>query len=187
MWQYGTIMKINEKDNRFKIKTSSIPNAGKGLFANKDLKANDYLFIHGATIKVGSIEDDCTEYANNYKFTLPNCKEYIVPIGYAALINHSENPNCVLETIGKERLILRFNRNINKDEELFFNYGNVTIGKFKMHDSNKAIVIMEKDKINLTPKQVCFCPNTANVAVMKLGKENPDKYYYWNLVETERI
>jgi len=135
---------VEETDNRFCIKESSILNAGYGLFANQDLKKDDHLEIIGIRVKKGSIADQCTHYANKYKFAAqgkitkgikeidPN-SDLIVPLGYGGIVNHAPNPELQNAEIwynrGSKRnqsagqAVYRFIRDISEGEEILGNYG----------------------------------------------------------------
>lgn len=127
---------IEENDDRFYMKESTIPNAGLGVFAKCPLKKGDYLEIIGVQVKRGSVVDKCTNYARSYKFAGKPGYEfdrYVIPMGYAAIINHAPNEqtqNCYIDannlpkrdpTAGQ--LVYRFLKDIEADEEMFGNYG----------------------------------------------------------------
>ena len=48
---------IEESDDRFYIKESSLPNAGWGCFAKTSLSKGDHLEVIGVYIKTGGISD----------------------------------------------------------------------------------------------------------------------------------
>lgn len=126
---------VEENDLRFYISKSNLPNAGYGCFAKDFLKKQDWLEIIGIYVKTGGIADLCTHYAERYKFagsSKMNAK--IVPVGFAALINHSNNINLVNCTITyipglnkrsehTGQVVYMFNRDILPGEELIGNYG----------------------------------------------------------------
>ena len=93
---------FEEKDDRFYIKKSNVNNAGVGLFAKMPIKKNSFLEISGILVERESIADQCTSYANAYKFAarverkekLVNIGKYlIVPMGFAGIVNHADTPN----------------------------------------------------------------------------------------------
>lgn len=126
---------IQENDDRFYIKQSTISKAGKGLFAKIPLKKDDFLEIIGVMVERGSAADQCTTYANSYKFATDERAKYnIVPIGYAGLINHADKPerqnveirylnNHKKRNNAADKAVYWFLRDIQKDEELLGNYG----------------------------------------------------------------
>ena len=126
---------VEEKDLRFKLAPSTIPNAGMGCFATVDLKKGDYIEVIGAYVKRGSPSDHCTNYANRYKFSGNNHQDmYIVPMGYGGMINHTEDKtqqNVTLEFVpglarrsqDSGQVIYRFDRDIPAGEELLGYYG----------------------------------------------------------------
>ena len=127
---------IEETDKRFYIAESKIPKAGKGVFAKEPLKAGDYLEIIGVYVQRDSVVDTCTNYARSYKFGAKpglDFTRYVMPMGYAAIINHAPNEsvqNCRIDAHkGSKRnpnagtLVYRFIRDIAVDEEVLGNYG----------------------------------------------------------------
>jgi hypothetical protein len=59
---------FEEDDDRFYIAQSTVNLAGNGLFAKKPIKKNDWLEITGVLVHRESVADQCTYYANAYKF-----------------------------------------------------------------------------------------------------------------------
>lgn len=127
---------VEETDTRFYIKESTVPKAGRGLFAKERLKKGDYLEIIGMIVKENSVADDCTAYGNNYKFQAnPDSMKFkVVPFGYAGIVNHSQDKhkrNVEIAFIGTSvkrspwgtGVVYRFTRDIAKDEELLTDYG----------------------------------------------------------------
>lgn len=160
---------IEEKDDRFYIKTSTIPDAGLGCFAKELLKADDWIEVIGVYVKKSSAADRCTHYAHNYKFMgtpdviiagkeFKNDPYYIVPFGYAGMINHSEDVNqinCLLtfESSLKKRsehagcVIYRFIRDIQQDEELIGNYGNLAGEELRVIGERASLFNKQRDDI----------------------------------------
>lgn len=132
---------IEENDDRFYIEKSNLPNAGSGVFAKEKIKAGEYLEIIGVYVKAGSEADKCTEWAKHYKFAAKDkdFDRYIVPMGYAAIINHTSDSNIqnaeirYLKNIQKKNdatggMVYYFIKDIEKNEEILGNYGEA-VGK----------------------------------------------------------
>jgi hypothetical protein len=111
---------IAEKDERFYVDVSTIPGAGKGLFARIPLAAGDRLEVIGVLVPAGSASDVCTQYADRYKFRVNEL--LLLPLGYGGLVNHSKRAN-MEKVIEDESVYLRTTRPIFAGEELFFRYG----------------------------------------------------------------
>lgn len=150
---------IEEEDNRFFIKESTIPNAGLGCFAKEDLKKGDWLEVIGAYVKKGSAADVCTSYAKRYKFAgSPTLDAKIVPFGYAGMVNHSDDPtlrNCEL-IFDKKRLkrsqhagqvFYLFIKDIAAGEELIGNYGPDVGSEIDKISQYANYVTSQKDEI----------------------------------------
>ena len=89
---------INESEKKYYISDSNI--AGKGAFANKDLKKGESIgLLH--TINELVYDYDFEELGRMY--------------------NHSENPNCYNKLIDNKRYLVPL-RDISKDEELTADY-----------------------------------------------------------------
>jgi SET domain-containing protein len=110
---------LSEPDDRFYVKDSTVPGAGRGCFARVALRAGDCLEVVGVLVQPGSAADRCTAYADHYKFR--HAGQLLLPVGFAALVNHSATPN--LEKHERDgRLFLRAVRDVAAGEELFFTY-----------------------------------------------------------------
>jgi hypothetical protein len=149
---------IEETDNRFYIAPSTIPDAGLGVFAAQDLPAGSFLEIIGIQVKHKSIADQCTHYADHYKFGAKPGQEQnrlVVPMGYAAIINHA--PKSELQNVeirsnkGPTRnpaagqMVYFFLRNIKKDEEIFGNYGEIQGKVFEWAEQRVEIINQTQD------------------------------------------
>jgi hypothetical protein len=120
-------MTIEEKDSRFYIAASTVPGAGKGLFAKVPLAKDEMLEVIGVLVPVRSISDECTSYADGYKFRVG--KALLIPTGYGGIANHASSPNMEKIIIG-ERVYLRALRPIQKDEELLYIYSQYAQERF---------------------------------------------------------
>lgn len=127
---------IEETDNRFYTAPSTIPDAGLGVFAAQDLPAGSFLEIIGIQVKSKSIADQCTHYANHYKFGAKAGKSpdrLIVPMGYGGIVNHAPKPELKNAEIRTNKgptknpaagqVVYFFLRDIQKDEEILGDYG----------------------------------------------------------------
>ena len=126
---------VEENDTRFYIAESTLPQAGRGLFAKKPISKGDYLEIIGIQVKAGSISNSCTEYANKYKFAASANKKYIViPLGYGGMVNHApeeSSQNVAITYIKNHKpknpaagsVVYKFLRDVDSDEEILGNYG----------------------------------------------------------------
>jgi hypothetical protein len=147
---------VEEEDLRFCIKKSTITNAGFGCFAKQFLKKNDWLEVIGIYVKTNGVADLCTHYARRYKFAgSEKADAKIIPMGYAAIVNHSNDPaiqNCkltFLRGLNKRsqhagQVVYQFTRDIFLDEEVVGNYGdniskeiNTMNNNFDFYDTNK--------------------------------------------------
>ena len=108
-----------KKDGRFYIGKSKILKAGKGLFAKASLAKGERLRVPGVLIKAGSLEDECTRYADRHKFRVG--KNLLIPIGYGGMSNHSLKPNMEKVIEGKQ-VYLRALRDVRRGEELCHRY-----------------------------------------------------------------
>ena len=116
----GSIMIINENDDRYYVGVSTLPGAGEGLFACLPLGEGDRLEVIGVLVPSGSVSDACTRYADRYKFRVGEL--LLIPLGFGGMVNHSRRPN--MEKVVEGRSVyLRATRPISAGEELFFDYG----------------------------------------------------------------
>ncbi len=84
--------------------------------------------VTGFLVRRGSVADRCTHYADPYKFRVG--KELLIPTGYAALVNHSMQPN-VTKIIRGKKVYLQALRPIAKGEELFHSYSMDALKRFR--------------------------------------------------------
>jgi hypothetical protein len=110
---------LDETDDRFEIRASTLPGAGLGVFARVDLPAGAALEVIGVLIRRESISDRCTHFADHHKFRLGD--RLLIPCGFGGLVNHSAEPNLEKVTDG-DRVYLRAMRPIDAGEEILFRY-----------------------------------------------------------------
>ncbi len=106
-------------DNRFLVKASTISGAGRGLFAAVNLASGERIEVIGPRVAAESLEDQCTSFADGYKFRVG--EHLIIPLGISGMANHSETPN-LLKVIEGNRVYLEMARPILAGEELFLCY-----------------------------------------------------------------
>lgn len=82
---------VYEHDDRFRIGASSIEGAGYGLFAAKDIPKGSFLEVIGVQVKRGSVADQCTAFADRYKFLASDDTFVVIPMGWGAMVNHSDD------------------------------------------------------------------------------------------------
>lgn len=126
---------VEEKDDRFYVDTSTLPEAGLGCFAKVTLKKGDRMEIIGVYVRKGGMADQCTHYAKRYKFAgSPKMDAKIVPMGFGGMVNHSSDPNkqnAALEYCpGSNKMnenagqvIYRIIKDIEAGQEVIGNYG----------------------------------------------------------------
>jgi hypothetical protein len=111
---------IEEHDDRFVIGASTIPNAGRGLFARVALEAGARLEVVGVRVTPESAADQCSHYTDRYKFRVNGT--LLIPLGYGAMVNHAIASNVEQVSEG-DRVFLRTRRPIAAGEELLLTYG----------------------------------------------------------------
>ena len=115
-----------ENLRKYRIAASTIPNAGRGVFALVDLKKGDFIEVIGAKVKYGSLEDNCTQYAHNYKFFADGREHSLVPMGIGGIVNQAptvRQQNATLVQTDDGRVLYIFNRDIKSGEEILGHYG----------------------------------------------------------------
>jgi len=89
---------------------------GKGLFAGKNFKKGEVIYVFkGEYVKADLTNVSCP-YALQLDFSL-----YLIPEGEGKYLNHSCEPNCKL-SLQNGQLMLIAIKEIKKDEELCYNY-----------------------------------------------------------------
>ncbi len=124
---------IEENDERFYIDSSTLPNAGYGLFAKVPIKAGDWLEVMGVMVKKGGVADTCTHYAKRYKFAGSKGDAKIVPMGYAGIVNHIDGerqnveirriPGLNKRNVNSSEVVYYFIKDVEVGEEILGNYG----------------------------------------------------------------
>src|SRR5262249_15243493 len=125
----------DETDPRFFVADSTIAGAGRGLFARIDLAAGESLRVVGVLIASGSVADDCTRFADAYKFRVGDY--LLIPTGYAALVNHSKARANLEKVVTGHEVFLRTTRPVAAGEELFFCYSEYAQERFGLSDGRE--------------------------------------------------
>lgn len=120
----------SEPDRRFYIAPSNLPGAGNGLFAKFALGMGEELRVEGILVAADSVQDECTRYADAYKFRLG--EHLLIPTGYAGMVNHSLQKANMEKVIVGNGVYLRTLRPIDADEELFFSYSRYAQERFHL-------------------------------------------------------
>lgn len=108
---------------------SQIPNAGKGVFAAREIKKDEIVEV--APILILEFTDFVNTKWNllfEYYFWMDDF--VVLALGYGSLYNHSKQPNCEYKINRKEKIITFIaKRKILKNEELCFNYSGSSSSK----------------------------------------------------------
>ena len=118
---------LDDTDSRFSVGPSSIPGAGRGLFARVALRQGDRLAVIGVRVRRDSVADRCTAYADEYKIRLGD--DLLIPCGLAAMVNHSTQPN-LTKVIEGDAVFLELLRDVDAGEELCFCYSDYARERF---------------------------------------------------------
>jgi len=113
--------------NAFKIKTSTIEGAGKGLFAKQRIEIEDTIGYYTGYI-IDEVEFNNPDRPFSPYVMWVSSKHIIVGEGpeanYTRYINHSEEPNAFLITSTRWKTArIEAISTIEPGEEIFFNYG----------------------------------------------------------------
>ena len=123
-------MILTEADPRFRIGPSGLPGAGLGVFAITPLLPGDSLQVVGFLVPADSLADECTRYADAYKFRVGDC--LLIPTGYGGIVNHSaESPNMEKVIVGMD-VHLKVIRPIAAGEELLYIYSDYARERFQL-------------------------------------------------------
>lgn len=101
------------------IKTSTINNSGRGVFATKDYKKGEIIEICPC---VKTETDKLHGRFRDYIFGL-NETMSVVALGYCSIYNHSDTPNSSYEVINEYKMNITALKDIKAGEEIFVSYG----------------------------------------------------------------
>ena len=138
---------LDETDDRFELRPSAIPDAGLGVFAQRDLPFGATLEVIGVLVMRESLSDRCTHFADHHKFRLGD--KLLIPVGLGGLVNHSTSPNFE-KVIEGDRVVLRAVRSIPAGEELCFRYPDAALERFGIASSDFRISVAEVARLPLS-------------------------------------
>jgi hypothetical protein len=121
---------LRETDDRFAVRPSTIPGAGRGTFAVVGLPAGAVLEVIGVRVPRESASDECTHFADHHKFRVGD--SLLIPVGFGGCVNHSTTPN-LEKVVEGERVFLRAIRPIAAGDELFFRYPDAALERFGLN------------------------------------------------------
>jgi SET domain-containing protein len=119
---------MKKADERFEVRPSTIARGGRGVFARVSVAKGERLLVTGFLVRRGSLADQCTHYADPYKFRIG--KDLLIPTGHGGMINHSMRANLERIVTGK-KIFLKALRDIAVGEELFHHYGRNALRRFR--------------------------------------------------------
>ncbi len=118
---------LDEPDDRFYAAPSTLPGAGRGLFARVPLKAGDRLAVIGVRVRRDSPSDEYTAFADEYKVRAGD--DLLIPCGIAALANHSSQPN-MEKVVESDAVFLELRHDVPAGAELCFTYSDYARDRF---------------------------------------------------------
>ena len=113
------------------VGTSTVPGAGRGLFAKVPLATGDRLELVGVLVERDTISDECTHFADEHKVRVGE-RLLLIPMGLGGMVNHSSAPN-MEKVIEGERAFLEALRPIEVGEEVFFRYSDYAQQRFGLN------------------------------------------------------
>ena len=120
----------SESDPRFRIGPSLIPGAGLGVFATTALALGDRLRVSGVLVAAGSVADECTRYADAYKFRVGD--HLLIPTGYGGMVNHSARAPNMEKVVEGIEVCLRALRPVAVGEELLWTYSDFARERYQL-------------------------------------------------------
>lgn len=120
--------------NKLKIKESTIPNSGKGLFVH-DPKNTDIVFeknetitkYYGEIVSKEILDKRYSNFTNSYAIEISErqniYEDAALKRGIGSIINHNPKKKNVRFGIYKRRIIIKALKNLKHGDELFINYG----------------------------------------------------------------
>ena len=108
-----------DEANLGNIRVGKSEKAGRGVFANKDLKRGDIIEV------CPLVEDKRKNIRGrlvDYLFDSKTKGNSLLPFGYCAIVNHSSKPNAIWR-IDNDKMIMLCLKDIKKGDEIFHSYG----------------------------------------------------------------
>ena len=129
VWEDRVVI-VAEADPRLEIAESALPGAGRGVFAKEPLAAGERLQIVGVVINAGSVADECTRYADEYKVRVGD--RLLIPVGFGGMFNHSAQAPNMVKVVQGDEVFLQSLRPIAAGEELLFCYSEYAQARFRL-------------------------------------------------------
>ena len=76
---------LEETDDRFEVRDSTIAGAGRGVFARVELPAGAVLEVIGVLVRRETAADVCTHFADHHKFRVGD--QLLIPVGFGGLVD----------------------------------------------------------------------------------------------------
>ena len=112
-----------------KIEIKPSPGKGMGVFAI-DVIQKDEVIEECHLVKLPTKKWEKSKLLDDYRFCYPqgpNWEEYVIPLGYGCIYNHSNEANAFWRSnLEKQTFEFVANRVIDKDEEICTYYGGVS-------------------------------------------------------------
>jgi len=128
-----------------KVEVRTSPIHGYGVFAKEDIYKDEIIeecYLLTIPFKLGEFNS----FLINYKFNYPSSgdvKEYVIPLGFGSIYNHSNSNNAYWRTNEKNKTFeFIASRDIKKDEEICTFYGDSEYWKTVEAISNKKIELI---------------------------------------------
>ena len=120
--------------NKVYIGKSAIPNAGRGVYARRDIKKGEIIetspIIEAPQHDMSNLKESI--FVTYFFYFGKNKQRLAIALGFGSIYNHSYKPNITYTIKPKEKLIeFIAQEDINKDTELTFNYRNSSKSKSK--------------------------------------------------------
>jgi hypothetical protein len=127
------------------IDKSKIMNAGMGVFATRNFKKGDIVYVSPfLVLPLDKVWEEGGELIN-YCITTDDSEQAILPLGHAAVINHNSTPNVALECaecVNSSTLLLngsivyRAIQEISFGSEFSLNYGDKWVKNYRNHEKS---------------------------------------------------
>jgi uncharacterized protein len=110
------------------IKKSTIPNAGSGVFATRNIQANEFIVTYdGEVVDTHELNRRYGKHARKiYAVKIGNGRfeDGLFRRGAGTMVNHSDSPNAMLVLDSDtNRVTIVSSKRIRKNQEIFVDYG----------------------------------------------------------------